>query len=151
MTRMNNKDRKHLIAKLRLETGASLIIFLTVCIIIFIVVLLSIIYGNPAPGILRRAGIAMIVVLTIDLYLFRKTLLIVLDLIVSQKIPIHYNGDSRSVDKSEFITISELLSKLSKTDHFERIDFNESFRVDVSKFRKEILYVEQFGEVIFPK
>lgn len=148
---MNNQDRRILIGEMRLKAGAALIIFLIISLVIAILAGVMVALGNPSLGIIKRAGAAMLVVLILDIIIFRRTFLLAIDLIRLQKIRICYDSVHRSIDKSEFINMTELLSKLSKSGNFEKIDFNESFRVELSKSKKEILYIEQFGEVIFPR
>lgn len=148
---MSNRDRKILIGELRLKAGSALIIFLVIALIIAIITCMMVAWGNPSPGIIKRAGLAVLVVLILDVIIFRKTFLLAVDLVRSQKVTVNYDGLHRSLDKSEFISMTELLSKLTKSGNFEKLDFNESFRVELSKSKKEILYLEQFGKVIFPK
>ena len=148
---MNNRDRKILIGELRLKAGAAFIIFSVVTLLIAIVTGIMIAFGNPSPGIIKRAYLAILIVLLLNVIIFRKTFLIAIDLIRSKKVIVRYDGIHRSIDKSEFINMTELLSKLSETGTFEKIDFNQSFKIELSKSKKEVLYIEQFGKVIFPK
>lgn len=147
---MNNRDRKILIGELRLKIGIALVLFLVVTLIIAIVTGMMIVFGSPSPGIIKRAYLAILIVLILITIIFRKTFLIVIDLIRSKKVRVCYDGIARSLDKSEFISMTELLSKLSESGNFGKIDFNKSFKIELSKSNKEILYIEQFGKVIFP-
>ena len=148
---MNTRDRKILMGEFRLKAGSALIIFVVISLVIVIITGMFVAWGNPSLGIIKRAGLAMLVVLILDIIIFRSTFLIAIDLIKAQKVRICYDGLHRSIDKSEFINITELLTKLTKSGNFEKINFNESFRVELSKSKKEVLYIEQFGKVIFPK
>ena len=147
---MINRDRKILIGELRLKAGLALIIFVSISFIIAIITGISIAFGSPA-GIIERACFAIAVVFILDALIFRKIFLIVVDLIRAQKVQIHYDGILRTIDKPEFIDLANLLSKLSRSGNFDKIDFNHSFKTELSRWNKEILYIEQFDKVIFPK
>ena len=147
---MNNRDRKVLIGELRLNGGLALIIFLATSLIVAIVTGAIIAWGNPAPGIIKRASLGIILVFILDVIIFRNTFLIAIDLIIAKKVQVQYDGIHRTIDKSEFINMTELLSKLSNSGNFDKIDFNQSFNVELSKLNKEILYIEQFGHIIYP-
>lgn len=147
---MNKEDRKTLKGQLKLKVGVALIIFVVISLIILIISLLMTVIGNPSPGILERTGVALSVLMILILTIFRKNILILIDLIESQKILINYNGFQKGIDKNEFINMTELLLKLSNSGNFNKINFNESFKVELSKCSKEILRIEQLGKVIFP-
>lgn len=147
---MNNRDIKIIIGELRLQAWLAFLMFFFIFLFIAVVTSLMIIWGNPSTGIIKRACFATIIVLIFDVVIFRKTFLLVIDLIRKQKVIVYYEGIDRKLDKSEFINLTELLSKLSESGNFEKLDFNQSFIVELSKTRKEILYIEQHGKVIFP-
>lgn len=150
MSIMNNRDKKILIGELRLKSSLALIVFVSVSLIIAIVTGIIIAIGDPAPEIIKRASFAILVVFILDILIFRNIFLIAFDLILSQKVLIHYDAIHHTIDKIEFINMDELFSKLSNSGNFEKIDFNHSFKIELSKSNKEILYIEQFGKVIFP-
>lgn len=147
---MNNKDRKILIGELRLMSALALIIFLAIILIIAIVTIIIVASGNSSPELYKRVILAVQVVLILDIIAFRNIFLIALDLIRAKKVRVCYDGKHRSIDKPEFISMTDLLSKLSNTGNFDKIDFNQSFVVELSNLKKEILYIEQFHKVIFP-
>lgn len=148
---MNNRDRKILIGELRLKSGIAFIIFLVVTLIITIATVIIIEFGNPSSGIINRAYLAILIVLLLIVIIFRKIFLIAIDLIRSKKVQVRYDSIYRSIDESDFINMNEFLSKLSESGNLENVDFNHSFIVELSKSKKELLYIEQFGKVIFPK
>jgi hypothetical protein len=147
---MTNRDKKIIVGELRLKAGSALIIFLLFSLIVASVTGIIMVLGNPSPGIINRAYLAILIVLILDVIIFRKTFMLVIDLVRLQKVIVNYDGIHMKFDKSEVINESDILAKLSKSGNFEKLDFNHSFRVELSKSNKEILYVEQFGKVIFP-
>ena len=110
-----------------------------------------VVWGNPSPDIIKRTYTAILVVFILDAIIFRKIFFLLIDLIRLQKVRVYYDGVNHSLDKSEFMNMTELLLKLSKSGNFEKIDFNQPVCVELSKFNKEILYIEQSGKIIYPK